>query len=254
MTAVTGSPFAADDGSVPAAVAELLARHAAGTAGAREVVVGLAGHRVLVPLLEVSAADLEGDAADPCAGQDRAMAAVSVRLPDGSRAGLAFTGMAPLLRWDARARPMPVEAARAASAVLAEGGSTLLIDPGSPHACRIAGIGLVRLAAGGAWPEPWEDPEVRRAVLAELAPAMRDGLRVRLGPPTGAGADGVGMQGAGTQGAGPRSSPDLVVHLRFTEELGVEVAQQRAERVARLLAGSELVRAVLDGALGVTVD
>lgn len=240
MTALAGSPFGADDGSVPPEVADVLARHAAGAAGAREVVVRLAAHRLLVPLLEVSPADLPGDDLDPCAGQDRAMAAVSLVLADGSRAGLAFTGTVPLQRWDPRARPMPVDAARAAAAVLADGGSALLVDPGSPHGCRIAGLGLVRLAAGGDWPDPWADPQVQRAVLAELAPAMREGgLRVRLGPPDGA-ADHA-------EGAG------VVVHLRFDEELPAEVARQRAALVARRLAESELVRSVLDGPLAVSV-
>ena len=140
--------FAADDGSVPPDVADVLARRAAGSAGIREVVMCLTAHRLLVPLLEVDGDLLEGDDSDPCAGSDRAVAAVSMREPDGRPLGLAFTGMAPLVAWDASARPLPVEASRAAGAIVAEGGRALLVDAGSAHALRIEGLALARLASG----------------------------------------------------------------------------------------------------------
>ena len=89
--------FAADDGSVPPDVADVLARRASGHAGIREVVMCLTAHRLIVPLLEVDGDLLEGDDTDPCAGSDRAVAAVSMRDPEGRPLGLAFTGMAPLV-------------------------------------------------------------------------------------------------------------------------------------------------------------
>ena len=132
--------FAADDGSVPADVAEVLTRRVTGRAALREVVAVLARHRLLVPLLEVDGDLLEGDDADPCAGQERAVAAVSMRTPEGS-VGLAFTGLAPMAAWDPRARPLPGDSPRVAAAVLAEGGSALLVDAAAATRCRIAGRG-----------------------------------------------------------------------------------------------------------------
>ena len=124
-------------------MADVLGRRATGAATVREVVTCLTHHRLLIPLLEVDADQLVGDDTDPCAGSDRAMAAVSVLEPDGMPLGLAFTGMPPMLRWDARARPLPVEATRAAGAVLAGGGRAMLVDAGSaaglPHRGRRAG-------------------------------------------------------------------------------------------------------------------
>ena len=144
----------------------------------------LAAHRLLVPLLEVDGDLLEGDDSDPCAGSDRAVAAVSMRDPDGRPLGLAFTGMAPLVAWDASARPLPVEASRAAGAILTEGGRALLVDAGSPHALRIEGLALARLASGERWPEPWADPAVREAVIGELGPVLASGeVQVRLAGP-----------------------------------------------------------------------
>ena len=142
MGDLTGAgSFTSDDGSVPTDVAEVLALRASGAVGIREVVTCLMPHRVLVPLLEVAGDQLEGDDSDPCAGSDRAVAAVSVREPDGTALGLAFTGTAPLEQWDASARPMPVEATRAAGAVLADGGRALLVDAGSAHSCPDRGRG-----------------------------------------------------------------------------------------------------------------
>ena len=242
--------FAADDGSVPSDVAEVLARRASGAAGIGEVVMCLAAHRVLVPLVEVDGDLLEGDDSDPCAGTDRAVAAVSVREPDGSPLGLAFTGMVPLATWDAAARPLPVEATRAAAAVLAEGGRALLVDPGSPHALRIEGVALARLASGEPWPDPWVDPAVREAVIAELGPVLASGeIQVRLAGP---GAVGPSEAEEGPAQRADRSA-DLVLEVRFTEDLPAGQAEHRAEVLARRMSQSAALREVFDGVLAVTV-
>ena len=247
--------FAADDGSVPSDVADVLARRATGSAGIRDVVTCLATHRLLVPLLEVDGDLLEGDDTDPCAGSDRAVAAVSVREPDGSPLGLAFTGMGPLLGWDASARPLPVEATRAAGAILAEGGRALLVDAGSPHALRIEGVGLVRLASGEPWPDPWVDPAVRAAVISELGPVLASGeIQVRVVGP--------GTVGPGTPEPAPTihgtaqvsdPSPDLVLEVRFPEQLPAGEAERRAEVIAGRMSQSAALREVFDGVLAVTI-
>lgn len=230
--------FASDDGSVPAEVRTVLAARAAGTAGIREFVTCLVAHRVLVPLLEVDGQHLEGDDADPCAGADRAVAAVSVREPDGTAVGLVFTGIAPLAQWDAAARPLPVEATRAARAVLAEGGRALLVDPGSAQACRIEGVALTRLASGEPWPEPWVDPAVQAAVVGELGPVLASGeVQVRLSGP-----------------AADASAPaGLVLEVRFPTDLDAELIERRAEVVAGRMSQSAALREVFDGVLAVQV-
>jgi SseB protein N-terminal domain len=241
--------FAADDGSVPPDVADVLSRRATGSAGIGDVVTCLAAHRLLVPLLEVDGELLEGDDSDPCSGSDRAVAAVSVREPDGSPLGLAFTGMAPLVQWDASARPLPVEATRAASAILADGGRALLVDPGSAHALRIEGVALARLASGEPWPDPWADPAVREAVIVELGPVLASGeVQVRL-----AGPDRVGP---GTASVGDRvvdPEPGLVLAVRFPGGLPSDQAEQRASVIATRMSQSAALREVFDGVLAVTL-
>ncbi|MGB7981845.1 MAG: SseB family protein [Candidatus Nanopelagicales bacterium] len=238
--------FGTDDGTVPAPVADVLARRARGEAGIREVVAELGAQRLLVPLLEVDGDLLDGDDADPCAGSDRAVAAVSIREPDGTPVGLAFTGMAPLRDWDPAARPMPVSAARAAAAVLTEGGRALLLDVGSPAPVRIRGVALGRLATGEPWPEPWVDAAVRAAVVAELAPVLASG-EVGLRLVAGAGsAGGVG----GADGAG---RPGLTLQVRFAEKLTSGVIDQRAAVIAERVTRSAALREVFDGVLAVEV-
>lgn len=242
--------FAADDGSVPADLADVLARRASGAAGIREVVHCLTAHRVLVPLLEVDGDLLEGDDADPCAGSDRAVAAVSMREPDGSAVGLAFTGMAPLVGWDPSARPLPVEATRAAAAVLAQGGRVLLLDPGSAHALRIGGVALARLASAEPWPDPWADAAVGQAVAAELGPVLASGeVQVRL-----AGPEGVELSGTSRDAAQPAGQvPGLVLEVRFPAEVPASRAQERAQLIASRMSQSAALREVFDGVLAVRV-
>ncbi|HYN56321.1 MAG TPA: SseB family protein [Motilibacterales bacterium] len=241
--------FAADDGTVPPEVADVLHRRAAGAAGVRDVVTCLSRHRVLVPLLEVDGDLLEGDDADPCAGSDRAVAAVSVREPDGRPLGLAFTGLAPLLAWDASARPLPVEVTRAAGAVLAAGGRALLLDAGSAHSVRIEGVALARLASGEPWPDPWDDPAVRDAVVGELGPVLARGeVQVRLAHPAAAGShSGPGSDQAGQQ------IPGMVLEVRFAADVPDDLAQQRATVIATRMSQAASLREVFDGVLAVMV-
>ena len=237
-----GSAFGHDDGSVPALVAEILTRRATGRATMREVVAVLARQRLLVPLLEVDGDLLEGDDADPCAGQDRAVAAVSMRTPEGS-VGLAFTGLALMAAWDPRARPLPGDTPRVAAAVLADGGIALLVDPAAATQCRIEGQALRRLASGGDWPEPWRDPLVQQAVVAELAPALAAGeLSLRLASTE-----------ARRDSAPGDPEGELLVELRFPAGTSADLAVQRAASVADRLAGSAALRAVFDGVLGVSI-
>jgi len=232
---LAGDPgaFAADDGSAAPPVVAVLQRYRQGVAGRAEVVSVLADHRLLVPLLEVDAAVLEGEDSDPCAGQDRAVAAVSLRTPAGV-VGLAFTGLEALRAWDPAARPLPVPARRVAAALLAESAVALQLDPSGPVPLRLEPVGLARLATGEAWPLPWRDPVVQDAVVAALSPALAAGeLAVRLAAPD------------------PGADAGLLVELRFPVGVTDTVALERAGLVARLLSESPQLRGAFDGVLAV---
>ncbi|MEZ5095368.1 MAG: SseB family protein [Nocardioides sp.] len=61
---------------------------------------------------------------------------------------LAFTGIEPLRRWDADARPLPVRAREAAEAALAERAEAVVLDVAGPTRVVIDGEDLAAIARG----------------------------------------------------------------------------------------------------------
>jgi hypothetical protein len=228
-----------DDGSASPAFLAAIAARARGELGIRQLTRTLTETRLLVPLLEVSGDELEASDADPCAGQSRAVAAVSLRTPAGL-VGLAFTSVAQLRRWNPKARPWPTPATRVAAALLADGGVRLVVDAVSSGCVELTGVALRRLATGEDWPDPWEDPAVLAALVDELAPVLASGeLGVRLARPVG------------TDG-GPPPANGLLLELAFPAGTAGNVAEQRARVVARRLGGNAAMREVFDGTLEIT--
>jgi hypothetical protein len=118
----------------------------------------------------------------------------------------------------------------------------LVVDPGGSGGVRLGRAALARLAQGGTWPEPWEDPLVQQAVVAELAPALAAGdVAVRLAEPPPPAAPDPGDAGA-----------SLMVELRFPPDLSAEQRAQRCAIVARRLGASPMLREVFDGVLAVS--
>ncbi|MGV1005591.1 MAG: SseB family protein [Candidatus Nanopelagicales bacterium] len=203
---------------------ELLLARSAGAANLPALIAELRRGQLLVPLLEVRGDQLEGDDLDPCAGRDKAMAAVSLRQPDGTAAGLAFTGLEALTNWNARARPLPRLAGEVADSVLRSGGRTLHLDIGADTACVLRGLGLLRLATGEPWPDPWQDAFVHQAIGEEFAAELANGdLALRPCAPTDSTA-GLGLEISG-RGAQPDLGRRLAAspHLRAVYEGSVEV-------------------------------
>lgn len=153
-------PFAGDDGTADPALARALAGHARGEVDEGSVVAALAGTRVLVAVRQVVDGDHNAD-----------MALVTLDLPGGARALPVFSGVAALAALDPLARPVPVEAERAALSAVAEHCSQLHLDGDAFVVRRPA---LWALAQGRAWVPPHRDPEVRAAV--EQACADVDGV------------------------------------------------------------------------------
>lgn len=163
--------FADDDGSPDPAVAEALAGWAAGTAYDADVVAALAGSRLMVPLVAVLDS-VDDDGPGPGPGEkDSHMASVSMVAPDGRRGLLAFTSVAAMAAWDPAARGIPSRAEKVAAAALEEGADAVLLDLGGPVRHALTGVPLTALAHGVPVPDPYDDPEVRAAVVAVLEAA-----------------------------------------------------------------------------------
>lgn len=141
--------FAGDTGEADPVVLSALAAFESGQAGAAVVDGVLAGSRVLVPVLAVLA---ESAMAKDGLRRDQAadMAMVTITGRDGRRGLPVFTSVSALQEWNAEARPVPVEVARAARAALDDGADALLVDPSPRPRFVVTGERLTAFAAG--WP------------------------------------------------------------------------------------------------------
>ncbi len=183
------SGFGGDDGSPDDdLVAALVARAGHPCADHdRELAATAAAARWIVPI--VAAPTEVGDGGHGLAVEKSTdMAVVTITSPDGRRALPVFTSAAALARWDASARPVPVDAVRAARSAVAEGCDVLVVDLGSPLTTEIRSSMVWALAQGQQWLPPHDDPFVARSV--HRAVSLEDavvGHLVEEGSPEGAG-------------------------------------------------------------------
>jgi SseB protein N-terminal domain len=107
---------------------------------------------------------------DAHAGDTRTdMAIITLVAPDGRRALPLFTSVEALAAWDPAARPVPVSAARAAQAALADGCQVAVVDLGSGRSTELRPSMLWALAQDLEWTPPHFDPVVAQAVSEAVA-------------------------------------------------------------------------------------
>ncbi|WTW92925.1 SseB family protein [Streptomycetaceae bacterium NBC_01309] len=158
--------FSGDDGTADAALTAALA----GTPPRSEdVLAALAGARLLVPVVAIL-----GELEDTAPGELKRekssdMAVPTIAGPHGRKALPAFTSTDALARWRPDARPVPVDARRAALATYSEGADTLLLDMAGPAAYEVSGPALRALAEGRELVAPHRDDRIREAVRAAAA-------------------------------------------------------------------------------------
>lgn len=186
----TPSGFEGDDGTADPRLASALAAHQAGDAGLDDVVAALAGARLLVPVVATR-------------GEEAAeMAVVTLRGTDGRVALPVFSSVAALAAWDAAARPVPVEARRAALSAVDSGTDVLALDVAGPVTVVVPRPAVWAVAQGRSWVPSPRDREVAAAVRAAVTavpgvddvrcePGERAELRVVLLVSPGLDADGV---------------------------------------------------------------
>gem|GEM_PF-1349187 len=169
--------FPNDDGS---ADPQLIAAMSGGDR--YEIVRALAKARVFIALL----AKLESAAMDSSdakiqqagTGAEQESEVSLAWLVDGSVKALPiFTSIAALNVWNVVARPLGVEAQRAAVVVLADG-EIAVMDPGGKNPIEIGPSALRSLALGYEYVPISLDPEVRRAIEEALAGSLDGGQRI----------------------------------------------------------------------------
>ncbi|WP_182354068.1 SseB family protein [Flaviflexus huanghaiensis] len=173
------NPFAGDDGRVDPQLAEALElREFASRLEA--IVEVLPNARVIVPVLaheHPGRTDDGGVASHASADKDpcKAAAMLAVEAPDGRAAMPIFSSVEALMRWNPKARPVPVHTQNAAIAAVAEADGLLVLDPASDRPMLLGRPAVSALATGASWTPPWRDEELPTVVARALAGI--DGLK-----------------------------------------------------------------------------
>ena len=170
------SQFAGDDGTADRELAALLEAHAAGSAPLSAVVARLAATRVLVPVLaELGVAEtVVQDGKELHVDKEASAGVVALEAPDGRRALPVFTSVVSMLQWRSDARPVPVEATRAALSAVSEDWSLLVVDPAGPFTVLVPRPAVWAMAQGQQWRPALAPTADGLVVDDEVASAVAD--------------------------------------------------------------------------------
>lgn len=174
------SEFVDDDGTTPTELQAAYATEAPHRLGA--VVTALRETRVLIPVVanidEMEEPEYEGQ----IVGDKKSHAAmVTVATPDGRAALPVFSSTQAMAGWREDARPVPVDARRAALAAGTEADSLLVLDPGTPEATLIPSQAVAAIATGAEWNNPILDGEIHTAI-AQIVEAIPAAVRAEVLP------------------------------------------------------------------------
>ncbi|MFV0633272.1 SseB family protein [Demequina sp.] len=220
------SIFADDDGSADAHLAQALIRHSRGKAPLADVVDALAYARVLIPVVASGEQRVMGEH-----GVEKDAVAstgvVAVQMPDGRAALPVFTDVDAMKAWRESARPIPAEGPRAALAAVAEGWSSLVVNPGM-ETVLIPRPAVWALGQG----EVWHPAVLDGVVVPEVADAI---------------ATAVSLDDALVAvDARPGATSEVSIVLRLTPGLSRPELDAIIERVQRELAHSDIVAQRVD--------
>ncbi|MBT0771112.1 SseB family protein [Kineosporia sp. J2-2] len=186
---LTAQPFPGDDGTADEALTAALA-----TGDLTAITRAWAPTRVLVPIVAVLGDD-EAELVATQGDKSADMALVTLLGEDDARVLPVFTSVAALQTWNPQARPVPVEAARAAQAAVVEECPRIVIDPAGASV-ELPRPAVWAVAQGREWVPPASDPDLLAgiAALVTAVPQVRAhrcepdgdaGLVVVLGLPPG---------------------------------------------------------------------
>lgn len=129
-------------------------------AAAQAAVVGaIARSRLLVPLI-AEPGDLGVSPSGLVVDKTQELALVTVAGPQGQKVMPAFTSVAAMTKWRVDARPVPVDARRAALAAVAEDIAWIVIDPQSDSEFVVRRPAVRAIAQGVEWRPNHADPDL----------------------------------------------------------------------------------------------
>ncbi|CAH0160682.1 hypothetical protein SRABI76_01028 [Microbacterium oxydans] len=223
------NPHAGDDGSADPALLAALLRFRAGEGSQAEVVDAFRSARVLIPLIAEKGE--EGVAPSGLTvDKTQELSIVTVAAPDGRRVQPVFSSVEAMGRWDADARPIPVEAVRAALAASAEETDLIVLDPTSDTEFVIRRPAVWAIAQGHAWEPSFLSPEVFGALQESVAHELAV-IDVAVAP---------GDPDARLRG------PELVVVLELVDGLEREVLDAVLSRLAQRWAADDRIAVLAD--------
>ena len=223
------NPHASDDGSADPALLAALRRFRAGQGSQAEVVDAFRTARVLIPLI----AEKGDEGVGPtglAVDKTQELSIVTVAAPDGRRVQPVFSSVEAMQRWDPTARPIPVEAVRAALAASADDTDLIVLDPTSDTEFVLRRPAVWAVAQGEQWEPSFLSPEVFAALQESVARelAVID-VAVAAGDPD-----------ARLHG------PELVVVLELVDGLDREVLDAVLGRLAQRWAADDRIAVLAD--------
>jgi hypothetical protein len=162
---------------------------------------------------------------------------VHVEGPDGRAVAPLFSSVQALSAWNAEARPVPVDSARAALATAAEGLALMVLDPGSTHSLTLRRGALRAIATGDPYVSPLLDKEVRVALESGFRSHRQVvvSFEVHSGDPSHT-----------------LSGPEVVVAVSLAPGLTAEELSSLLDNVSASWSENALLQARVDG-LGIKV-
>lgn len=223
------NPHAGDDGSADPALLAALLRFRSGEGSQVEVIDAFRAARVLIPLIAEKGE--EGIAPNGLAvDKTQELSIVTVAAPDGRRVQPVFSSVEAMQKWDPTARPIPVEALRAALAASAEDTDLIVLDPTAETEFVIRRPAVWAIAQEHAWEPSFLSTEVYTALQESVAHelAVID-VAVASGDPD-----------ARLRG------PELIVVLELVDGLEREVLDAVLARLAQRWASDDRIAVLAD--------
>ncbi len=160
--------FAGDDGSADANLIASIEALRSGNGSVEQVVDAFRAARLLVPLL-ANLGESEVGAHGQVLDKSADLSIVTVETPDQQDGLPVFSSVDSMKAWNETARPVPVDAVKAALAAAQEGNTRIILDPGSASEFVIRRPAIAAVAQGLDWIHPAKDERVRAAFVEATA-------------------------------------------------------------------------------------
>ncbi|SJN47449.1 hypothetical protein FM104_16140 [Microbacterium esteraromaticum] len=223
------NPHAGDDGSADPALLGALLRFRAGDGAQSDVVDAFRAARVLIPLI----AERGDEGVGPTGlvvDKTQELSIVTVAAPDGRRVQPVFSSVEAMGRWDATARPIPVEAMRVALSASSEQTDLIVLDPASDTEFVFRRPAVWAIAQG----QPWEPSFLSPEVFVALQQSVAHELAV-IDVSVAAGDPDARMRG-----------PELIVTLELVDGLERETLDAVLARLAQRWAADDRLAVLVD--------